>query len=592
MTLNLLSSRSTQRLLGLALILIGWGSWSYPANQWPASSSEPLPLSQRVLVVYNATVPESLEVADYYLAKRAIPASCKCPITPPDTAAVDWSVFDSSVRAPIRDCLDAVGRDQILYIVFAYQTPYRLDHVPVEDEFESRSLDQYIADIWNEYLPEDSTWLAEHPYFAPAQSQGNVYPPFVSLAEYRSQPTAAKLYSVWRLDGATAELAKGLVDKARQAEMEGLSGRGYFDRIWSGVDDLADWNYTSGDWDLHRAAEVTRRAGFPVIEDDHGAEFGTPPAPVVCDQAALYAGWYAYDHYNDAFTWQPGAIGFHLDSGSALNPRGGTNWSANALRRGITVTSGAVSEPYLEGLPHADGVFRNLFEGATVGDAFLRNTAFLKWMVINLGDPLYRPFPGGIPPFNLPTPLQPSLALERTFVVGGELSSGTVTLASPASAGGAEVRLRADDPERVSVPPTITVLEGQTSASFTITTQAVASYIPVMITATYDGGRVSNTLVAGPLLGAVKLRPKRVAGGTDATGTVILNGLAPAGGVVITLESDNADIAAVPASVTISEGATTAIFTVTTSKVTAATPVVISASYGGAKERATLAVLP
>jgi hypothetical protein len=31
-------------------------------------------------------------------------------------------------------------------------------------------------------------------------------------------------------------------------------------------------------------------------------------------------------------------------------------------------------------------------EGANVGDAFLRNTLWLKWMIINIGDPLYRPF--------------------------------------------------------------------------------------------------------------------------------------------------------------------------------------------------------
>jgi hypothetical protein len=71
------------------------------------------------------------------------------------------------------------------------------------------------------------------------------------------------------------------------------------------------------------------------------------------------------------------------------------SWSANALQRGITVTAGAVDEPYLTGLPHPAGVFRNLFEGATVGDAFLRNTAMLNWQIMNLGDPLYTPFPGG-----------------------------------------------------------------------------------------------------------------------------------------------------------------------------------------------------
>jgi hypothetical protein len=59
------------------------------------------------------------------------------------------------------------------------------------------------------------------------------------------------------------------------------------------------------------------------------------------------------------------------------------------------VTSGAVDEPYLTGLPRPDGIFHDLLSGANVGDAFLRNTRFLKWMITNIGDPLYTPFAGG-----------------------------------------------------------------------------------------------------------------------------------------------------------------------------------------------------
>ena len=67
--------------------------------------------------------------------------------------------------------------------------------------------------------------------------------------------------------------------------------------------------------------------------------------------------------------------------------------------KGITITGGAVGEPYLEGLTHPDQVFLDLFLGANVGDALLRSTHLLKWMIVNIGDPLYRPFPQGIGPF-------------------------------------------------------------------------------------------------------------------------------------------------------------------------------------------------
>jgi uncharacterized protein (TIGR03790 family) len=376
-----------------------------------------LQLNQRVLVVYNAGVPASLDVADYYVARRGIPQSHKCAISPPTTEFVDWGEFDSTVKTPIKNCLNAVGRDQILYIVFAYQTPFKLFNVPVGEAAEIRALDQYIADIWDEYSSNNDVLFTEHPYYAAAQSQGNFYQPFVSLADYRARPGAKTIYAVWRLDAASDSLAKGLVDKAIAAETDGLSGRGCFDRNRGDMSGyFLDGGYLAADWDIHRAADFARQAGFAVTEDEQEAEFGTPPAPQRCDNAALYTGWYSLNNYNDAFTWNTGAVGFHLDSLSAFTPRGGENWAANALTKGITVTSGAVAEPYLEGLAHADGVFRNLFEGAPVGDAFLRNTAYLKWMIINLGDPLYRPFPNGIAPFNSPNHMEASLALNPNFV--------------------------------------------------------------------------------------------------------------------------------------------------------------------------------
>ena len=61
------------------------------------------------------------------------------------------------------------------------------------------------------------------------------------------------------------------------------------------------------------------------------------------------------------------------------------------MKKGITVTAGAITEPHLLGMPHPDGIFRDLLAGSNVGDAFLRNTLWLNWMILQIGDPLYRP---------------------------------------------------------------------------------------------------------------------------------------------------------------------------------------------------------
>jgi uncharacterized protein (TIGR03790 family) len=450
-------------------------------------------LNERVLVIYS-NAPESRAVAQYYLTRRRIPESHACRITVNSDSAIHVDEFERRVKAPVRKCLEAVDKRKVLYIVLSYGTPYLLT---LGDK--TFALDQFVADIWDEYGPmRPGQQTGPHPYFGGAQSQGNAYEPFVPFTSYREQPRAPNIYSVWRLDAPNASLAKGLVDKALLAEAQGLSGKGCFDLQYGGVDRLADNGSASGDWDIHQAAELARRAGFPVTEDQSPVEFGTPPAPLRCDSAALYAGWYSLNHYNDAFTWNAGAIGLHLDSASAANPRGGTNWSANAVKKGITITSGAVAEPFLTGLPHPDQVLLYLFQGANIGDALLRSTRWLKWMIVNIGDPLYRPFPHGVPPFFPPVHHEVLLALVPQSLVGGDASSGLVGLDIPAPEGGTVVLLKSDRPDIVIVPKTITIGHNANTARFDIATRKVSGETTVRVSMAAGEASRSNTLVLYP----------------------------------------------------------------------------------------------
>lgn len=363
------------------------------------------PLNHRVLIVYNRSDKDSKSVANYYAKQRGIPTQNLCPISPIENVRLSWKEFDKSVKKPIQKCLNAVGPKNILYIVFTYNTPYRVEDALKRkapgsaDVTASYAIDQYVADIWDQYGKEEGSTqpMTFQPYYADNWSKLNRYKPFESFADFRDKENGKLIYSVWRLDAPTPKLAKGLVDKAMEAETSGLTGQGCFD-IRGPISTFPDEGYGVGEWDIHQAATFARDAGFAVTEDTNHEEFGTPPAPL-CPHAALYSGWYSLNHYNDAFTWQTGAIGWHLDSLSALDPRGGLNWSSNAIKRGITVTSGAIDEPLLSGLVRPGGTFRDLFQGANVGDAFLRNTRYLKWMIVYLGDPLYRPFPKGVGKF-------------------------------------------------------------------------------------------------------------------------------------------------------------------------------------------------
>jgi len=195
---------------------------------------------------------------------------------------------------------------------------------------------------------------------------------------------------VTRLDGPTPEIARGLVDKALQAENEGMWGRAYFD-----VRNTTDPGLRSGDDWIRGAAEICRHLGFETILDTNGDTF---PPGFPMSQIAFYAGWYC-EHVAGPFAlpeveFMPGAFAYHLHSYSAVSLRAtDRGWAGPLLDKGATCTMGCVDEPYLGGTPDV-AVFagRLLFYGFTFGEAACAAQPVLSWQTTVVGDPLYRPF--------------------------------------------------------------------------------------------------------------------------------------------------------------------------------------------------------
>ena len=191
-----------------------------------------------------------------------------------------------------------------------------------------------------------------------------------------------------------------------------------------------------------------------------------------------------------------------------------------------------------------------------------------------------------------------SLALNPTSVVGGNSSTGTVTLSGPAPAGGAQVALSSSNTTVARTPASVTIAAGASSATFTVSTSVVSASTTANISATRGGISKTASLTVKPVPPpsptptSLTLSPASVVGGNGSTGTVTLSGPAPAGGAQIALSSSNTSVARVPASVTVAAGATTATFTASTSVVTASTAVTLSAAYGGVTRSASLTVQP
>ena len=185
-----------------------------------------------------------------------------------------------------------------------------------------------------------------------------------------------------------------------------------------------------------------------------------------------------------------------------------------------------------------------------------------------------------------------SLGVNPAAVIGGASSTGTVTLPGPAPAAGTVVTLSSSDTTAATVPASVTVAAGTMTKTFTVTSKPVAAQASVTISATSGGQTATAILTVNPAaLTSLTVSPASVIGGGKPKGTVTLNGKAPTAGAVVTLSSGDPSTA-VPASVKVASGATSATFTITTTPVaTTAGPFDISASYHAATLTAPLTVL-
>lgn len=196
------------------------------------------------------------------------------------------------------------------------------------------------------------------------------------------------------------------------------------------------------------------------------------------------------------------------------------------------------------------------------------------------------------------SPALSSVGLNPASVQGGSTASATVTLSSVAPAAGAVVALSSSNTAAVTVPATITVPAGVTSASTAVTTSPVTSTTTSLVSATYNGVTRTTTMTITPpappqpaaTLGSISLSPATVQTGTVRTSaTLFFSALTPPGGAVVTLSSSNTAIATVPSTVTVPANSSTGAFDVAISS-SAAGSATIFATYNAVTVSALLTV--
>lgn len=170
-----------------------------------------------------------------------------------------------------------------------------------------------------------------------------------------------------------------------------------------------------------------------------------------------------------------------------------------------------------------------------------------------------------------------SISFNPTSVEGGVQANALLTLTDVAPVGGMTVTFSSDK-AGVTVPSTVLVPAGKNSVAFVTSTSVTGSSYDATITGTANGETGSGTLkVLAPAVSSFALSSTSVKVGDKPLGTVQI-GKASNVDVVVNLSSSNADVASLPATVTIPKGQLLATFQVTTTKPTAATSVTLSAT--------------
>jgi uncharacterized protein (TIGR03790 family) len=352
--------------------------------------------SARWLIVYNENEPDSPALAQYYAAKRHLPATHLVGLRVRNAESITRKEFVEQIRDPLlkllvdRGWLMQVGQretidNQITGLVLIYGIPLRIEadatlkddalpNLPEPGRRNHAAVDSELALLPAPAAP--LTGWVPNPFF---RSRG---------PDFRA-PLNNALLLVARLDGPDAATARRLVDDALAAERFGLLGRCYFD-----ARGLTDRAYAIGDQWIKSADRAFRAAGYECELDEAGAMFDDD---FPMSDAAVYAGWYGGHptgpFTQPAFQFRRGAVAVHIHSGSAATVRSrSAHWVGPLLAKGVAASTGNVFEPYLTLTPHLDLFFKRLLDGAPYAEAGWFSQPVLSWQTTFVGDPLYRPF--------------------------------------------------------------------------------------------------------------------------------------------------------------------------------------------------------
>jgi hypothetical protein len=127
---------------------------------------------------------------------------------------------------------------------------------------------------------------------------------------------------------------------------------------------------------------------------------------------------------------------------------------------------------------------------------------------------------------------------------------------------------------------------------FQVQAGEVTASTPVTVTATLNSGAATlQQTVLPPSIKSIQISPSIISGGATASALITLNGVAPAGGASVSLNSDS-PATLVPAGATVLEGNSTVSVSIPTNSVSVNTLANITATWNGGSVNSQLTIAP
>lgn len=353
------------------------------------------------VVIYNATEPDSKNLADFYCSARSIDPSHEIALVTTNAEEISRNDYDVTIANPIRQefvnrgywnvTRDMMNRPVLVSSSIRYAAVIR--GVPLK----IKECTNYAGDSIVQPAPAGSVNAASVDseisvlgLFSPQISGVLNNPACNNAARSVFNPEVpASLLFVGRLDAPSVDAVKAMVTNGIRAEKQGLWGWGYID-----LRSINTEGYVQGDNWIRGAGAAMRRYGIPVLTDDLP---DTIQAGFPVTDAAAYFGWYSENidgPFADAFfQFVPGAVAVHLHSFSATtlhDPNKG--WAGPLIQHGASASVGNVYEPFLAFTTDFATMESQLLAGNNMADSYYAAQPVLSWMSILVGDPLYRPY--------------------------------------------------------------------------------------------------------------------------------------------------------------------------------------------------------